>query len=94
MITTFSLAGQKFMALNGGPRFKFTEAVSFFVSCRTQREVDHFWGKLSQSGQIQQCGWLKDKFGLSWQIIPDALMELMGDDPIRGQAHVIRAREL
>jgi predicted 3-demethylubiquinone-9 3-methyltransferase (glyoxalase superfamily) len=86
MIVNFRLAGQEFMALNGGPEFKFNEAVSFFVSCETQAEVDHYWDKLSEGGSVQQCGWLKDKFGLSWQIVPTALGELMGDpDPARSQ---------
>ena len=79
---SFELEGQQFTALNGGPQFKFTEAISFVVDCKSQEEVDYFWDKLSEGGQIQQCGWLKDKFGLSWQIIPSVLMELMGDpDP-------------
>ncbi len=70
------------MALNAGPHFKFTEAISFFVDCKTQEEVDDLWEKLSEGGEKGRCGWLKDKFGLSWQIIPSALGELMGDkDP-------------
>ena len=86
MIVNFRLAGLEFMGLNGGPHFKFTEAVSFFVSCETQAEVDYFWDKLSVGGSVQQCGWLKDQFGLSWQIVPNALGELMGsDDPAQGQ---------
>lgn len=86
MIVNFRLAGLEFMALNGGPHFKFTEAVSFFVSCETQAEVDFFWDKLSAGGSVQQCGWLKDRFGLSWQIVPTALGELMGDpDPDKSQ---------
>jgi predicted 3-demethylubiquinone-9 3-methyltransferase (glyoxalase superfamily) len=76
MTCAFELEGQQFTALNGGPMFKFTEAVSFAVHCQTQEEVDHFWSKLSAGGKTQQCGWLKDKFGLSWQIVPDALIEL------------------
>ncbi|MEI7906329.1 MAG: VOC family protein, partial [Bacteroidota bacterium] len=79
---TFELDGQKFMALNGGPHFKFTEAISLFVNCETQEEVDGLWEKLSSGGEIQQCGWLKDKYGLSWQIIPRALGTLTQDkDP-------------
>jgi predicted 3-demethylubiquinone-9 3-methyltransferase (glyoxalase superfamily) len=74
---TFQLGGQEFMALNGGPAFKFTEAISFFVSCETQEEVDYFWEKLSEGGQKSQCGWVKDKFGLSWQIVPTILGKLM-----------------
>jgi predicted 3-demethylubiquinone-9 3-methyltransferase (glyoxalase superfamily) len=82
MTASFELEGQQFTALNGGPHFKFTEAISFFVNCETQEEVDGFWDKLSEGGQTQQCGWLKDKFGLSWQIIPSVLIELMSDsDP-------------
>ncbi len=82
MTAAFELEGQKFMGLNGGPTFKFTEAVSFFVSVETQEEVDYYWSKLSEEGQESQCGWLKDKFGLSWQIVPTALGELLGDpDP-------------
>ena len=91
MIMNFRLAGLEFMALNGGPHFKFTEAVSFFVSCETQAEVDFFWDRLSAGGSVQQCGWLKDPFGLSWQIVPTALGELMGDpDPDKSQ-HVFQA---
>ena len=83
MSGTFQLEGQKFIALNGGPRFKFTEAISLFVTCESQDEVDDLWEKLTADGGApSRCGWLKDKFGLSWQIIPTALMELMGDkDP-------------
>jgi predicted 3-demethylubiquinone-9 3-methyltransferase (glyoxalase superfamily) len=82
MTATFILDGQTFMALNGGPHFKFTEAISFFVNCETQEEVDELWEKLSEGGEQGQCGWLTDKFGLSWQIIPTALGELLGDkDP-------------
>lgn len=75
---TFQLEGQEFMALNGGPMFKFTEAISLFVSCKTQAEVDELWEKLSAGGEESRCGWLKDKFGVSWQIIPTALGELLG----------------
>jgi predicted 3-demethylubiquinone-9 3-methyltransferase (glyoxalase superfamily) len=84
MSATFQLDGQEFMALNGGPLFKFTEAISFFVSCETQAEVDDLWAKLSEGGEAGRCGWLKDKYGLSWQIIPTALGEMLGDkDPQR-----------
>jgi predicted 3-demethylubiquinone-9 3-methyltransferase (glyoxalase superfamily) len=83
---TFNLEGQEFMGLNGGPHFKFTEAISFFVNCENQEEVDHYWEKLSEGGKKSQCGWLKDKFGLSWQIVPSVLGELLGDkDPIKAQ---------
>jgi predicted 3-demethylubiquinone-9 3-methyltransferase (glyoxalase superfamily) len=82
MSVTFQLEGQDFIALNGGPQFKFTEAISLFVSCESQDEVDHLWEKLSAGGQPQRCGWLKDKFGLSWQIVPSRLGEMLGDkDP-------------
>jgi predicted 3-demethylubiquinone-9 3-methyltransferase (glyoxalase superfamily) len=83
---TFQLEGQEFMALNGGPQFPFTPAISLFVSCETQEEVDTLWAKLSEGGQVERCGWLKDKFGLSWQIIPTALGRLLGDrDPVKSQ---------
>ena len=85
MVVKFRLAGQDFMALNGGPEFKFSEAVSFFVNCDSQEEVDEFWAKLTANGgEESQCGWLKDRFGLSWQIVPSVLPELMSDpDPAR-----------
>jgi predicted 3-demethylubiquinone-9 3-methyltransferase (glyoxalase superfamily) len=86
MTASFELDGQRFTALNGGPYFKFTEAISLYVDCETQEEVDYFWSKLSEGGQIQRCGWLKDKFGVSWQIIPSALQKLMGD-PDRARAN-------
>lgn len=76
---TFELEGQPFYALNGGPRFTFTEAISLFVDCKTQEEVDDLWEKLSAGGEKSRCGWLKDKYGLSWQIIPDTLRTLLRD---------------
>jgi predicted 3-demethylubiquinone-9 3-methyltransferase (glyoxalase superfamily) len=79
MVMTFQLDGQEFMALNGGPHFKFTEAISLLVNCETQQEVDELWKKLSEGGEEGQCGWLKDKYGLSWQIVPTALGKLMSD---------------
>lgn len=79
MTASFELDGQEFMALNGGPHFKFTEAISFFVNCENQEEVDFLWDKLSEGGEVQQCGWLKDKYGLSWQIVPTILGELLSD---------------
>ncbi len=87
MSGTFQLEGQEFYALNGGPQFKFTEAISLFVNCETQQEVDELWAKLTaDGGEESQCGWLKDKFGLSWQIIPTALGEMLGDkDPERSK---------
>ena len=84
MSATFQLEGQEFYALNGGPQFTFTEAISLFVNCETQQEVDELWEKLSAGGEKSQCGWLKDKFGLSWQIIPTTLGKLLGDkDPAK-----------
>jgi len=86
MVAPFEIAGQEFMALNGGPQFKFTEAISFVVNCETQEEVDEFWEKLSAGGQKIQCGWLKDKYGVSWQIVPTILGELMqSGDSARSQ---------
>ncbi|MBE7434050.1 MAG: VOC family protein [Anaerolineales bacterium] len=80
----FELAGQRYMALDGGPVFNFTEAISFFVECADQKEVDYFWSKLSAVSEAEQCGWCKDKFGLSWQIVPKQLGELMGtSDPAK-----------
>jgi predicted 3-demethylubiquinone-9 3-methyltransferase (glyoxalase superfamily) len=82
----FRLNGQDFMALNGGPHFKFTPAISLFVSCKKQAEVDRLWEKLSKGGEKSRCGWLKDKYGLSWQIIPDTLGDLLSDkDPKKAE---------
>ena len=91
MTTSFELNGQEFVALNGGPRFKFTEAVSFVVKCETQEEVDHYWDKLLEGGQPQHCGWVKDKFGLSWQIVPTALFKLAGDKDPEKVSRVMQA---
>jgi predicted 3-demethylubiquinone-9 3-methyltransferase (glyoxalase superfamily) len=86
MVATFQLEGQKFMALNGGPHYIFSPAISFLVDCETQAEVDELWEKLSAGGNELQCAWLKDKFGVSWQIVPRALIELMQDkDPVKSQ---------
>jgi predicted 3-demethylubiquinone-9 3-methyltransferase (glyoxalase superfamily) len=86
LTVAFTLEGQEFVALNGGPPFQFTEAVSFVVNCETQEEVDGYWARLSEGGEPGQCGWLKDKFGLSWQIVPAVLPELLGDpDPETAQ---------
>ena len=93
MAVSFELNGQKFVALNGGPEFKFSEAISFQVACDDQDEVDAFWGKLSDGGEEGQCGWLKDKFGLSWQIFPKALPELLGD-PDREKSQRVMAAML
>ena len=84
---TFVLDGTRFVGINGGPQFPFTEAVSFMVSCKDQDEVDYYWDRLVDGGQESQCGWLKDRFGLSWQIVPDRLFELLNDpDPARAVA--------
>jgi len=91
MSATFQLEGQEFMALNGGPLFHFTEAISFFVDCKTQEEVDELWEKLCAGGQPSKCGWLKDKFGLSWQIIPSALMEMLQDKDPQKSKRVMQA---
>jgi predicted 3-demethylubiquinone-9 3-methyltransferase (glyoxalase superfamily) len=86
MTAKFELDGQEFVALNGGPLFTFTEAISFVVNCETQQEVDEFWGKLSKGGTKSRCGWLKDKYGLSWQVVPTVLPELIQDkDPEKSQ---------
>jgi predicted 3-demethylubiquinone-9 3-methyltransferase (glyoxalase superfamily) len=82
----FELNGQEFIALNGGPIFKFTEAVSFFIKCANQEEVDYFWEKLTDGGEPSHCGWLKDKFGVSWQVVPVALPDMLHDpDPVKSQ---------
>lgn len=91
MTAAFELEGQQFVALNGGPHFKFTEAISFVVDCETQEEVDNYWNKLVAGGQESQCGWLKDKFGLSWQIVPRRLIELMQDKDARKAQNVVQA---
>ncbi|BAV34676.1 3-demethylubiquinone-9 3-methyltransferase [Sulfuricaulis limicola] len=93
MTVAFQLEGQDFVALNGGPHFKFTEAVSFVVNCQTQEEVNHYWEKLSAGGdeKAQQCGWLKDKYGLSWQIVPVVLFEMLQDKNPMKSGNVMRA---
>jgi predicted 3-demethylubiquinone-9 3-methyltransferase (glyoxalase superfamily) len=91
MTVAFELDGQTFTALNGGPHFKFTEAISFVVHCETQEEVDTYWEKLSAGGGEVQCGWLKDKFGLSWQIVPNVLPELLGNPDPQKAARVAKA---
>jgi predicted 3-demethylubiquinone-9 3-methyltransferase (glyoxalase superfamily) len=91
MTVDFELDGKPFVALNGGPEFRFTEAVSFQISCESQDEVDRFWNVLSEGGEKGPCGWLKDRYGLSWQVVPTVLHELLGDpDPARSQ-RVMRA---
>jgi predicted 3-demethylubiquinone-9 3-methyltransferase (glyoxalase superfamily) len=91
MSATFELEGQEFFALNGGPLFTFSPAISFFVKCTTQEEIDHYWSRLSEGGQTQQCGWLQDKFGVSWQIVPTLLGELLGDKDPAKSARVMQA---
>ena len=91
MTIEFHLEGQEFVALNGGPHFKFTEAISFVVNCQTQEEVDYYWEKLSAGGKEVQCGWLKDKFGLSWQIVPTVLGELLSDKDAAKSQRIIQA---
>ena len=85
MTVVFELAGQSFTALNGGPQFKFTEAISFQVNCDTQDEIDHFWSKLTQGGQEGPCGWLKDQFGLSWQVTPSMMGDFFADPKTSGR---------
>ena len=93
MTVSFELDGQEFVALNGGPDFTFNEAISFQVSCKNQDEVDHFWSKLSEGGEEGPCGWLKDRYGVSWQIIPTALPRLLGD-PDREKSQRVMAAML
>jgi predicted 3-demethylubiquinone-9 3-methyltransferase (glyoxalase superfamily) len=91
MSGTFQLEGQEFLALNGGPEFAFSPAISFFVNCETQQEVDELWEKLSEGGEKQRCGWLTDKFGLSWQIIPSILGDLLQDEDDEKSSRVMQA---
>jgi predicted 3-demethylubiquinone-9 3-methyltransferase (glyoxalase superfamily) len=91
MTVDFDLDGQRFAALNGGPQFKFTEAISLVVNCDTQEEIDYFWEKLSEGGQKVECGWLKDKYGLSWQIVPSNLIELLGNNDSQKSDRVLQA---
>lgn len=91
MTVEFAIDGQRFVALNGGPHFKFNEAVSFQVHCETQQEIDYFWSKLTQGGEEGPCGWLKDKFGLSWQIVPAALPDMLMDTDSAKSQRVTKA---
>jgi predicted 3-demethylubiquinone-9 3-methyltransferase (glyoxalase superfamily) len=91
MTVDFQMAGQEFIALNGGPHFKFTEAVSFAVKCETQEEVDYYWEKLSAGGEESQCGWLKDKYGLSWQIVPTVVSRFFSDKDPKRSERIMRA---
>lgn len=91
MVASFQLEGQEFQALNGGPQFKFTPAISLFVNCETQQEVDDLWKRLSEGGREDQCGWLQDRFGLSWQIIPTLLPRLLSDKDAKRSQSVMKA---
>jgi predicted 3-demethylubiquinone-9 3-methyltransferase (glyoxalase superfamily) len=91
MTAKFELDGQEFVALNGGPQFTFTEAISFVVNCATQQEVDEFWEKLSEGGEKSRCGWLKDKYGLSWQVVPTVLVEMIQDKDAEKSKRVMQA---
>ena len=91
MTVAFELEGQEFVALNGGPAFKFNESVSFIVNCDTQEEVDYFWEKLSAGGEESRCGWLKDKFGLWWQVVPTILNEMVNDKDRQKSQRVVHA---
>ena len=91
MVAAFELDGQPFVALNGGPNFKFDEAVSFQITCETQADIDYYWGKLTEGGQEGPCGWLKDKFGLSWQVVPSAIPKMMTDPDRAKAARVMNA---
>jgi predicted 3-demethylubiquinone-9 3-methyltransferase (glyoxalase superfamily) len=91
MTVEFQLEGQEFLALNGGPIFKFTEAISFIVNCETQEKIDEMWEKLSKGGEKGQCGWLKDKYGLSWQIVPPVLSEMLQDKDTKKSERVMKA---
>jgi predicted 3-demethylubiquinone-9 3-methyltransferase (glyoxalase superfamily) len=91
MSVTFELDGQQFYALNGGPHYKFTPAISFFVSCKDQKEVDYYWNRLLKGGEPSRCGWLVDKFGLSWQIVPEALGKCLGGKDKAGATRAMNA---
>jgi predicted 3-demethylubiquinone-9 3-methyltransferase (glyoxalase superfamily) len=91
MSATFHLDGQEFFALNGGPQFTFSPAISFFVNCETQKEVDELWEKLSEGGEKQRCGWLKDKYGVSWQIVPSVLGKMLRDKDAEKATRVMQA---
>jgi len=91
MTVTFEIEGQEFVALNGGPHFKFSEAISFMVKCETQKEIDEMWEKLSQGGKEGQCGWLKDKYGLSWQIVSPVWDEMLRDKDVKKSERVMKA---
>ena len=90
-VVMYQLEGQEFMALNGGPIFKFSEAISFVVNCKTQKEIDEFWEKLSKGGEKGQCGWLKDKYGLSWQVVPTGMEEMLKDKNAARRERVMEA---
>lgn len=91
LTVTFEVHGQEYIALNGGPHFSFNEAISLFVACEDQREIDELWEKLSEGGEKSRCGWLKDRFGVSWQVVPSALWPLLQDPDARKSARVMQA---
>jgi predicted 3-demethylubiquinone-9 3-methyltransferase (glyoxalase superfamily) len=91
LTVTFEIDGREFVGLNGGPQFRFTEAVSFAIECRTQQEIDAYWEKLSAGGEVQQCGWLKDRYGLSWQIVPASLLGMLADPDVTRRDRVMTA---
>ncbi len=91
MTVDFTLDGQEYVGLNGGPQFPFSEAISFQIMCKDQEEADHYWNRLTEGGEESQCGWLKDKFGLSWQIVPTALPRLLGDSDAEKSQRVMQA---
>lgn len=91
MTVAFEIDGQAFVALNGGPQFKFNEAVSFQINCETQEEIDHFWNKLTENGQEGPCGWLKDRYGVSWQVVPAVLPEMLMDPDAEKAERVTKA---
>ena len=94
MMVSFNLNGQDYMGLNGGPIFKFSEAISFVIYCEDQKEIDYYWEKLSAVPASEQCGWVKDKFGVSWQIVPTALNKLMSGDPVKAEKVMARLMKM
>lgn len=91
LVTIFELNGSRFMALNGGPNYKFNEAVSFVIPCETQEEINYYWNRLAENGEESMCGWLKDRYGVSWQIVPSGLASIMNDGGLEKQERVMKA---